>query len=221
MMVTLLAPGRLASEASDVLESLGYSVQAVTEDDVLPERPEGDVAVSYCYHRRIPEQFIELPMGTVNLHPAPLPEYRGLAVYNFGILNGETRWGCTAHYVDEGFDTGPVIMTRRFDVPDPERITAKGLRDLARGHLPSLLAGVMGMAMERPGGRLPCRPQARGRYYGRRAMEEHRRVAPGDSVELVERKVRAFWCPPHGGAYVELGSRQFTLVSSDILQDLS
>jgi methionyl-tRNA formyltransferase len=48
--------------------------------------------------------------GVVNLHPSLLPKYRGRAPINWAILKGEEEVGLTAHYVDEGMDTGDIIQ---------------------------------------------------------------------------------------------------------------
>jgi methionyl-tRNA formyltransferase len=49
-------------------------------------------------------------MGLVNIHAGKLPFYRGRSVVNWAIINGETEVGITAHMVDEGFDTGDILL---------------------------------------------------------------------------------------------------------------
>ena len=48
-------------------------------------------------------------LGVINIHPGPLPHYRGLFTPFWQMLNGEETLGCTVHRVDEGIDTGPVL----------------------------------------------------------------------------------------------------------------
>lgn len=50
-------------------------------------------------------------LGVINLHPAPLPEYRGCNSYAHAIMNGDKNYSVSMHYVDEGIDDGPVIAT--------------------------------------------------------------------------------------------------------------
>lgn len=67
------------------------------------------------YRYLIPAEMIALaPRGAVNLHPSLLPRYRGRAPINWAILHGETELGLTAHFVDDGMDTGDVIAQRRY-----------------------------------------------------------------------------------------------------------
>ena len=55
-------------------------------------------------------------LGVINLHPAPLPKYRGCNSYAHAIMNGESEYGVTMHYVDEGIDDGPIIAQNVFKI---------------------------------------------------------------------------------------------------------
>ncbi len=50
------------------------------------------------------------PQGILNIHPSLLPAYPGLESWRQALEAGEKRAGCTVHLVDEGMDTGPVIL---------------------------------------------------------------------------------------------------------------
>ena len=66
----------------------------------------------------------------INLHPAPLPEYRGCNSYAHAIINGEDEYGVSLHYMDKGIDTGPLIRVDRFPIlPDD---TGRSLYDRAQ-----------------------------------------------------------------------------------------
>jgi methionyl-tRNA formyltransferase len=54
--------------------------------------------------------------GVVNVHPGILPEYRGCSAVEWAILH-DHRVGNTAHYMDQGYDTGPIIMMESYDFP--------------------------------------------------------------------------------------------------------
>lgn len=56
------------------------------------------------------------PQGVVNFHAGKLPFYRGRNIINWAIINGETEIGLTAHYVDEGIDTGDIILQRTLPI---------------------------------------------------------------------------------------------------------
>ena len=70
-----------------------------------------DVAVVVAYGRILPLALLETPRyGCVNVHFSLLPEYRGAAPVNWAIVNGATQTGITTMFMDEGLDTGPVLL---------------------------------------------------------------------------------------------------------------
>ncbi|MBE7559778.1 formyl transferase [bacterium] len=207
-----------------VARELGLSVLSPSGlDEILSKNPKSlgpiDLAVSYLYWLRIKPPLLTLPrLGVINLHPAPLPEYRGLGGYNFAILAGDAQFGVSAHFVAETIDTGDVIEVRRFPI-DAERETAQSLERKSQRHLLALFRDVIDRLLR--DGCLPRAPQGPGRYYTRQEMEDAKRVLPEDPAELVERKIRAFWYPPYEGAYLEREGRRYTLVSEAILRGLA
>lgn len=75
------------------------------------------------YRYIVPSSLISLaPLGAVNLHPSLLPKYRGRAPVNWAILNGEHELGLTAHFVDEGMDTGDIIEQIAFLITEKQNI---------------------------------------------------------------------------------------------------
>jgi methionyl-tRNA formyltransferase len=62
-----------------------------------------------------PDMISVFRLGIVNVHPGKLPEYRGNACPEWALLNGDEIWA-TAHFVDTGIDTGPVILKLRYDL---------------------------------------------------------------------------------------------------------
>lgn len=69
------------------------------------------------YKFLIPKKIIKIPnLGVVNLHPSLLPKFRGRAPLNWAIIEGERVTGITAHFVDEGIDTGPIISQIKIEI---------------------------------------------------------------------------------------------------------
>jgi methionyl-tRNA formyltransferase len=83
-------------------------------------------------------------------------------------------------------------------------------------HLYELFKQVMRRVLA--GEELPRSPQGEGRYVSHEEFEAMRRVQPGDDVD---RKLRAFWYPPHPGALVEVDGRELTLVDEQLLAELA
>jgi methionyl-tRNA formyltransferase len=154
-------------------------------------------------------------MGCLNFHPAPLPDFRGLGGYNVAILEGLGEWGVSCHFVDERFDTGDLVEVERFPI-DADAETAFSLDLQSQARLVRLFERVMQRALA--GEELPRKPQGQGRYVTREEFESLRVVRPGDDVE---RKLRAFWYPPHPGAVVEVDGRRLTLVDERLLAEVA
>src|SRR3569833_1202163 len=70
-----------------------------------------DAIVVVAYGRIIPKWMLDLPrLGNINLHGSLLPKYRGAAPIQWAIANGETMTGLTTMRIDEGLDTGPMLL---------------------------------------------------------------------------------------------------------------
>jgi methionyl-tRNA formyltransferase len=167
-----------------------------------------DLGISFVFPHIIGEPLLSHPpLGTINLHPAPLPDFRGCGGYNIAILEGLDEWAVTAHYIDAGIDTGPVIEVVRFPI-DPERETVRSLVETSHARMLDLCRSVM----QRVGasGRLEADRVEGGRYISRQEMELLKKVAEGDDVD---RKIRAFWYPPHPGAWAEVDGKRRELTS--------
>jgi methionyl-tRNA formyltransferase len=178
-----------------------------------------DVVLSFLYWRRIRRPVIELGrLGCLNFHPAPLPAFRGLGGYNVALMERLPQWGASVHIVDEEFDTGDLVHVERFPI-DPDAETALSLDIMTQEHLLAVFRRVIGLLLD--GHPLPRLPQGPGRYVDRSEFEALRKVHPDDSPDLVARRIRAFWYPPHPGATVEIGGRIFTLVDERALQEVA
>ena len=172
--------------------------------------------VSFLFWKRIRRPLIELgSIGCLNFHPSPLPDIRGLGGYNVAILEALAEWGVSAHFVDENFDTGDVVRVDRFAI-DPVSETALSLDITSQERLLSVFRDVVDQAAA--GRDLSRTPQGEGRYVTREEFEDLRRVRPGDPPELTERRMRAFWYPPHDGATIETGGRTLTVVDRSLLE---
>jgi methionyl-tRNA formyltransferase len=92
---------------------------------VQPEKMKSDVFLSYvkscrpeflvvvAYGKLLPKGLLEIPLnGCINVHASLLPKYRGAAPIQWAIINGEKRTGITTMLMDEGLDTGDILLQR-------------------------------------------------------------------------------------------------------------
>jgi phosphoribosylglycinamide formyltransferase-1 len=71
-----------------------------------------------------PEFIGRFPNAIVNVHPALLPAFAGVNAIEQALDYGVKVGGVTVHFVDEGVDSGPIILQRSFELPYPRDITA-------------------------------------------------------------------------------------------------
>jgi methionyl-tRNA formyltransferase len=95
-----------------------------------------DVIVVAAYGQILPKDILELPKyGCVNIHASLLPLYRGAAPINWAIIRGETETGITIMQMDEGMDTGAILMQESMpiDPKDTAGTVTEKLSDLGAG----------------------------------------------------------------------------------------
>lgn len=60
--------------------------------------------------------------GGINFHPSLLPKYRGGSAINWAVINGEKETGVTIHYIDEGVDTGDIILQEKVTIGEDDSV---------------------------------------------------------------------------------------------------
>jgi methionyl-tRNA formyltransferase len=87
-----------------------------------------DLLVVVAFGQLLPRRLLNIPrVGVLNVHPSLLPAHRGPAPINWAIIKGETETGVTTMFLDEGVDTGPILLARKVAIEDFE--TAGQLHD--------------------------------------------------------------------------------------------
>ena len=178
-----------------------------------------DLLICMFHQAKIREPVLGMGrLASINFHPAPLPEYRGWGVYNQAILDDIGYWGAAAHHMDDRFDAGDLIDQERFDV-DMARETCYSLERRTQPALLRLFRRVLDTALR--DGALPREKQGEGRTITKADFLRQRVVSPHDDPALIERKVRAFWYPPHEGALIEIAGRTYTLLDTGMSQAIA
>tara|TARA_B100000809_G_scaffold265203_1_gene323299 strand:+ start:2038 stop:3003 length:966 start_codon:yes stop_codon:yes gene_type:complete len=99
-----------------------FQPEKVREKSVVSQlkRLEPDVIVVIAFGQILPRAILDIPSsGCFNIHPSLLPKYRGAAPIQWALINGETETGITIMLLDEGEDTGDIILQKRSEI-DPE-----------------------------------------------------------------------------------------------------
>jgi|7_EtaG_2_1085326.scaffolds.fasta_scaffold02876_2 methionyl-tRNA formyltransferase len=194
-------------------------------DDLYEEISHGsfsdiDFIISYGYMKLIKEPLVNLSsIGCINFHPAPLPEWQGMGgVFNFALFEEVTQWGVTAHLVDNSFDTGDILKIRYFNI-DPSKELVSSLIKKSHHHLLSLFYEVIDMILSSPN-KISPRKQGPGRYISKKDFNELRKIKTEDSLEIIDKKIKAFFYPPRHGAFIEIKGKEYTLLNSEMLKKI-
>jgi methionyl-tRNA formyltransferase len=83
------------------------------------EKYEADLFVSMSFNQILKKEILSVaPKGFINCHAGALPFYRGRNVLNWVLINDEKEFGVTVHYIDEGIDTGDIILQKKSPITD-------------------------------------------------------------------------------------------------------
>jgi len=148
-----------------------------------------DMLVVVAYGLILPPAVLSLPrLGCLNIHGSLLPRWRGAAPIHRALLAGDAETGVTIMQLDEGLDTGPVLLERRRAIGAAE--TAGDLHDaLAELGASALLDAIDGLVE----GRIAPRAQPReGASYAPKIEKSEARIDWSASAAQLDRQIRAF-----------------------------
>ncbi len=105
-----------------------------------------DAIVVVAYGRIIPPWMLALPrLGCINLHASLLPKYRGAAPIQWAVAMGETITGNTTMLLEEGLDTGPILMQQALIIR-PEQTALDLFEEMAKGGAPLVVETLADLA---------------------------------------------------------------------------
>jgi phosphoribosylglycinamide formyltransferase-1 len=125
-----------------------YASRAAHEAEVLRvlEEARPDLVCLAGYMRILSPEFVSRYRSRIlNIHPSLLPKYAGLSPQRRALEAGERVSGCTVHVVEEGTDTGPVVLQRRVPIEPGDTEERLSARILEQEHItyPEAIARVL------------------------------------------------------------------------------
>jgi phosphoribosylglycinamide formyltransferase-1 len=143
-----LAKARARGLPADVVDRNALPSRRAREGEILAilDRARPDLVCLAGYMRLLSPDFVARWRGRiVNIHPALLPKFAGLHAQRRALEAGERESGCTVHFVDEGADTGPIVLQKRVIVREGDTEETLSARILACEHeaYPEAIARVL------------------------------------------------------------------------------
>lgn len=168
-----------------------------------------DLIVVVAYGKILPPAVLEIPrLGCVNVHVSLLPAYRGAAPIQWAIIRGETVTGVTTMFMDEGLDTGPILLQRVEPIYDDDTTASLGAR-LADIGADLLVQTVEGLNS----GALQPTPQDHGQAsWAKMLTKDVGAIDWSEPARVVERLVRGTY--PWPGAFTQRQGKRLKVLQA-------
>lgn len=171
---------------------------------------DADVAVVAAYGLILPKAVLAAPRhGCINIHASLLPRWRGAAPIQRAILAGDAESGITIMQMDEGLDTGPILLQAK--IPIGPHMTAQELHDALAVLGGDSIVEALRLLSE---GKLVATPQPDGATYAAKLTREEGRLDWRRPAVELERQVRAF--TPWPGAWFEHAGERFKVLAARV-----
>ena len=196
-------------------EALGLPVRhparlRTPEDQAAFAALGADVAVVVAYGLILPKPVLEAPKhGCINIHASLLPRWRGAAPIHRAIMAGDSETGISIMQMDEGLDTGPVLL--REALPIDREDTTADLHD----RLADLGARLVIDALDRLPDLTPQPQSADGVTYAAKIDKSEARVDWFRPAAEVDRLIRGL--SPFPGAWTEIAGERLKLLRSRVV----
>jgi methionyl-tRNA formyltransferase len=199
----------IAKTRIPILQPARIKDQQATEEirDFAP-----DVIVVVAYGQILPRDVLEIPrLACLNLHASLLPRWRGAAPIQATIAAGDCETGITAMYMDEGLDTGDILLQRSVEILPND--TGGSLHDRLAQIAPEALLESLRLLSA---GNAPRIAQDNARTtYAPKLKRELGLIDWSESAEAIERKIRAYH--PWPGASMKVDRQNLKVFSASVV----
>jgi methionyl-tRNA formyltransferase len=201
------------SPVHETAQAAGIEVRTPTnfkkdEDIAAFMALELDVAVVAAYGLILPKSILDAPVyGCLNIHASLLPRWRGAAPIHRSILEGDSETGITIMQMEEGLDTGPMILKK--SVPIRATTTAQSLHDILSAMGSSMIETVLNELAANGSLHAAVQPEE-GATYARMLKKEEGRIDWNKSAAVIDRQIRALnpwpgtWCETETGRRLKI-----------------
>ncbi len=172
--------------------------QSIEEISVLAP----EVIVVMAYGQILPQGVLGTPrVACLNLHASLLPRHRGAAPIQAAIASGDFETGITVMYMDEGLDTGDILLQRKIDILPTD--TGGSLHDRLAQIAPDALLESLQLLGKKIAPRVPQNNALA--TYAPKLNRDDGKIDWAEGAEVIERKVRAF--NPWPGAFTTVAAK--------------
>ncbi len=193
-----------------------FQCEKIKEKDSVErlKETEADLFVVAAFGQILSKEILEMPrFGCINVHASLLPKYRGASPIQQAILDGEKKTGVTIMQMNEGLDTGDILISREVEIEKKE--TGGSLFDKLEETGGSLIIDAVD-AIEQ--GKLsPVKQDDEKASYAGIIKKERGRIDFAGKAEEIERLIRAF--DPWPSAYTSFSGKTLKLWKADVVDN--
>lgn len=174
-----------------------------------------DIVIVIAYGLIIPSWIIHAPqLGCINAHASLLPKYRGAAPINWAIIKGEKTTGITTMLIDEGLDTGDILLQRQIKIESND--TAMSLSDRLSNLAADLLCETVDGIVNKKIKPIP-QPAGMGNNttYIEKLTKQMGLIPWDEPAEVIDRLIRGL--VPWPGTYSYLHGHRFKIIKASLL----
>ena len=207
----LKTPVNLVAEELDLPVKTPASLKKPEAQDELRSL-KADIAVVAAYGLILPKAVLDIfPKGVINIHASLLPRWRGAAPIQRAIEAGDKKSGVTIMRVDEGLDTGDMLLKGEVEIDENTtgEILHDKLAEIGKTLILQALRNIDSLKPEKQDDSLAC--------YAKKLEKSEAKLDFNRPADELERKIRAF--NPYPGAYFEYNGERFKVFAAEVLND--
>jgi methionyl-tRNA formyltransferase len=190
---------KLQSDSDSVGQlAQNHNLPVYYDQNKLLEIDNLDFIISVQYNEILKQKHINQAKElAVNLHMAPVPEYRGCNQFSFAIIDNAKEFGTSLHRLEVSIDGGDLIAEKRFEIPqncfvqDLYKITLDNSISLFEEEIVSILNGDFKLVSQQE-----LAKNRKNGFHLRREVNEIKRIDNTWPIEQQKRYFRATWFPP-------------------------
>ena len=194
---------------TDLLKQKKYADQFI--NDFLP-----DLIVFAFVNDIIPKNILDAAtIGSIQYHPSLLPKYRGRSAMNWAIFNGENKTGISIFWVDEGIDTGPILLQKEAIIEDNDSVASLYFNKLYPLGIEAMIEAV---ELTEKGNAPKIDQNESESNYDPPFDEKYAQIDWSQNVDIIHNQIRA--SDPQPGAYTYIKNTKIFLYQSNKMSNI-
>ena len=214
-LVAVLSNDRkIKAQDKSVLElAKSHAINILNSLDELLNLEPVDYLISVQYHQILKQKHIDCAKKlAINLHMAPIPEYRGCNQFSFAIIEQAKEFGTTLHVMETGIDSGDILFESRFPITEKENVSSLHLKTTQESIIlfeKSIAAILRGNYQRKP--QSDFQNIRKFGFHLRSEVNDIKQIIMTWDDEKIDRYIRATYFPPFPPPFTVINGQKIDL----------